>query len=91
MTGLALVFWVVPRGLRDRMFRSQRGGASIQALAVLPFENLSGDSSKGYFADGFTDELITDWQSKPRSGSSHVPRWSAIKHHERLFPKSHRN
>jgi TolB-like protein/tetratricopeptide (TPR) repeat protein len=32
----------------------------IQSLAVLPFDNLSGDSSKEYFADGFTDELITD-------------------------------
>jgi TolB-like protein/DNA-binding winged helix-turn-helix (wHTH) protein/tetratricopeptide (TPR) repeat protein len=32
----------------------------IQSLAVLPFENLSGDSSKDYFADGFTDELTTD-------------------------------
>lgn len=32
----------------------------IESLAVLPFENLSGDPSKDYFADGFTDELITD-------------------------------
>ena len=32
----------------------------IASLAVLPFENLSGDPSKDYFADGFTDELITD-------------------------------
>jgi len=31
----------------------------IESVAVLPFENLSGDSSKEYFADGFTDELIT--------------------------------
>jgi TolB-like protein/DNA-binding winged helix-turn-helix (wHTH) protein/Flp pilus assembly protein TadD len=34
--------------------------ATIQSLAVLPLENLSGDVSQDYFADGMTDELITD-------------------------------
>ena len=33
---------------------------SIQSLAVLPMENLSGDASRDYFADGMTDALITD-------------------------------
>jgi TolB-like protein/DNA-binding winged helix-turn-helix (wHTH) protein len=32
---------------------------NIQSLAVLPLENLSGDSSQDYFADGMTDALIT--------------------------------
>ena len=32
---------------------------SIQSLAVIPLENLSGDTSQDYFADGMTDELIT--------------------------------
>src|SRR5215831_15509876 len=31
----------------------------IRSLAVLPLENLSGDASQEYFADGMTDELIT--------------------------------
>lgn len=30
------------------------------AVAVLPFANLSGDPSQDYFADGITDDLITD-------------------------------
>src|SRR6516225_4230499 len=30
----------------------------IQSLAVLPLENLSGDPSQDYFADGMTDALI---------------------------------
>lgn len=30
----------------------------IRSLAVLPLENLSGDDSQEYFADGMTDELI---------------------------------
>lgn len=39
--------------------RAQSPAASIRSLAVLPLENLSGDASQGYFADGLTDELIT--------------------------------
>lgn len=33
---------------------------TIRSLAVLPLESLSGDASQDYFADGMTDELITD-------------------------------
>src|SRR5262249_14637100 len=32
----------------------------IRSLAVLPFESLSNDASQDYFADGMTDELISD-------------------------------
>src|SRR5262245_27932518 len=32
----------------------------IHSLAVLPLENLTGDSSQEYFVDGMTDALITD-------------------------------
>ncbi len=32
---------------------------AIRSIAVLPLENLSGDPSQDYFADGITDELIT--------------------------------
>lgn len=32
----------------------------IRSLAVLPLENLSGDPNQQYFADGLTDELITE-------------------------------
>src|ERR1700733_1471251 len=34
--------------------------ASIRSLAVLPLESLSSDASQDYFADGMTDELISD-------------------------------
>jgi TolB-like protein/DNA-binding winged helix-turn-helix (wHTH) protein len=33
--------------------------ATIHSLAVLPLDNLSGDPSQDYFADGMTDELTT--------------------------------
>src|ERR1700721_3111139 len=43
------------------LFRSrERAPTAIQSLAVLPLENLSGDAAQNYFADGMTDELITD-------------------------------
>jgi len=32
----------------------------IRSLAVLPLESLSNDASQEYFADGMTDELISD-------------------------------
>src|SRR2546427_3733566 len=38
-----------------------RGGLGpIESLAVLPLEELSGSPGQDYFADGMTDELITD-------------------------------
>jgi TolB-like protein len=37
-----------------------RQGDRIEALAVLPLENLSGDPEQEYFADGMTETLIGD-------------------------------
>jgi TolB-like protein/DNA-binding winged helix-turn-helix (wHTH) protein/Tfp pilus assembly protein PilF len=45
---------------RRRHESSKATEASIRSIAVLPFDNFSGDSSQDYFADGMTDELITD-------------------------------
>jgi len=45
-------------GLRDWIFKTTTPH-SFRSLAVLPLENLSGDSKQDYFADGMTEELIT--------------------------------
>ena len=37
--------------------RTQPAGRAM--LAVLPFQNLTGDSAQEYFSDGFTEEMIT--------------------------------
>jgi TolB-like protein/DNA-binding winged helix-turn-helix (wHTH) protein/Tfp pilus assembly protein PilF len=43
------------------LFRTRGSPPSgIRSLAVLPLENLSGDAAQNYFADGMTDELITN-------------------------------
>ena len=44
---------------RDKLFGRPRV-PQIRSLAVLPFENLSGDQDQDYFADGMTEALITD-------------------------------
>ena len=47
------ILWLVP--VLDRA-----NAAPIHSIAVLPFNNLSGDASQNYLADGMTDQLITD-------------------------------
>jgi TolB-like protein/DNA-binding winged helix-turn-helix (wHTH) protein/Tfp pilus assembly protein PilF len=50
-----LALWMVP------VFSHRTAATSpIRSIAVLPLDNLSGDSSQDYFADAMTDELITD-------------------------------
>jgi TolB-like protein/DNA-binding winged helix-turn-helix (wHTH) protein/Flp pilus assembly protein TadD len=55
----SLLIGVNIRGWRDRLLAKPRT-APIQSIAVLPLENLTGDPSQDYFADGMTDALITD-------------------------------
>jgi TolB-like protein/DNA-binding winged helix-turn-helix (wHTH) protein/Tfp pilus assembly protein PilF len=47
-----------PRDWRERLF----GGAAgpVRSIAVLPLQNLTGDSAQEYFADGMTEALTTD-------------------------------
>ncbi|MGB6133835.1 MAG: winged helix-turn-helix domain-containing protein [Acidobacteriaceae bacterium] len=45
--------------LAARSWIGHNRAAPIHSLAVLPLDNLSGDPSQEYFADGMTDELTT--------------------------------
>jgi TolB-like protein/DNA-binding winged helix-turn-helix (wHTH) protein len=55
---LFIAFLPGARGVGD-LSLGRAGGARISSLAVLPLDDLSGDKSQDYFADGMTDELIT--------------------------------
>jgi TolB-like protein/DNA-binding winged helix-turn-helix (wHTH) protein/Tfp pilus assembly protein PilF len=62
---LTLVLGLNLAGLRDRLLtviplKRVAGPSRIESLAVLPLENLSRDPEQEYFADGMTEELITD-------------------------------
>ncbi|MBZ5544741.1 MAG: hypothetical protein LAO07_13850, partial [Acidobacteriia bacterium] len=56
---LAVLIGLNVGGLRDRLLRPA-AAPKIRSLAVLPLENLSGDKEQEYFADGMTEELITN-------------------------------
>ena len=43
-----------------KRYSGSRESSVIRSLAVLPLESLSNDASQDYFADGMTDELISD-------------------------------
>ena len=49
LASVVLVAWLV---------QSRGASPAIRSVAVLPLENLSGDPSQEYFADGMTDQLI---------------------------------
>jgi TolB-like protein/DNA-binding winged helix-turn-helix (wHTH) protein len=63
--------------VRRRLFASS-SPARIQSLAVLPLENLSGDPTQDYFADGVTDELTTELAQVP--GLRVISRISAMQY-----------
>src|SRR2546425_7941854 len=52
---------------------------AIKSLAVLPLENLTGDSAQDYFVDGMTDTLITNLT---KLGSLHVISRTSAMHYK---------
>ena len=55
---VAALLWFNIHGWRDRLI-GRTSSRHVHSLAVLPLENLSGDPTQDYFADGMTDEIIT--------------------------------
>jgi eukaryotic-like serine/threonine-protein kinase len=56
--GAGLAYWLNGKKPKGKAALPLPG--AIQSIAVLPLENLSGDPSQDYFADGMTDALITE-------------------------------
>lgn len=59
MGGLILAVALSTVSWRHHIFWTH-ASSRIRSIAVLPLQNLSGDPSQEYFADGMTDALITD-------------------------------
>jgi TolB-like protein len=57
--GVGLVAVIGYAGFQ-RWFSGSHGQPEIRSIAILPLENLSGDPGQNYFADGMTEELISD-------------------------------
>ncbi len=57
------VLWLQPWAPREQPASVERMAFPLPdkpSIAVLPFTNMSGDPEQEYFADGITDDLITD-------------------------------
>jgi TolB-like protein/DNA-binding winged helix-turn-helix (wHTH) protein/thioredoxin-like negative regulator of GroEL len=52
---ISIVFWLARTGGAPTS-----AAPRLNSIAVLPLDNLSGDPSEEFFADGMTDQLITD-------------------------------
>jgi TolB-like protein/DNA-binding winged helix-turn-helix (wHTH) protein/Tfp pilus assembly protein PilF len=52
---ISIAFWLARTGGAPAS-----AAPRLNSIAVLPLENLSGDPSEEFFADGMTDQLITD-------------------------------
>ena len=76
LCALALVAYV----LVHRPARGVGPATDRVAIAVLPFENLSGDSSQEYFSDGLTEEMTTQLSTVNPRGLGVLARTSAMRY-----------
>ena len=49
--------------------RARSAPPALRSIAVIPLQNLSGDPSQEFFADGLTHQLITEMSQYPRAAS----------------------
>jgi len=68
------------RGYRFMAPVSKTGKNRATMLAVLPFENLSGDQEQEYFSDGLTEEMITQLARLNPDRLSVIARTSSLRY-----------
>ena len=88
-TALAVVVTVVVGfdvgGVRGRLAGTPPNEGRIK-LAVLPFQNLTGDRDEEYFSDGLTDEMITQLGRLHPQRLSVIARTSSMRYKSRDVP-----
>jgi TolB-like protein/Tfp pilus assembly protein PilF len=72
-------------GVRERLLGSPPAAEPIK-LAVLPFENLTGDPQQEYFSDGLTQEMITQLGRLHPQRLSVIARTSSMRYKNRDVP-----
>ena len=72
-------------GVRERLSGSPSAAEPIK-LAVLPFENLTGDPEQEYFSDGLTEEMITQLGRLHPQRLSVIARTSSMRYKNRDVP-----
>jgi len=71
--------------VRERLVGTPLDTTQIK-LAVLPFENLTGDPEQEYFSDGLTEEMITQLGRLHPQGLSVIARTSSMRYKNRDTP-----
>jgi TolB-like protein/DNA-binding winged helix-turn-helix (wHTH) protein/Flp pilus assembly protein TadD len=91
-TGVAIVIIIIIAAFYPRLFRFQAGSSHSGGrtmLAVLPFENLTGDATQEYFSDGMTEEMIAQLGSLDPDQMGVIARTSVMhyKHSQEHLPQ----
>jgi TolB-like protein/tRNA A-37 threonylcarbamoyl transferase component Bud32/Tfp pilus assembly protein PilF len=82
---LALLLGLNVGGLRNRLLGRAAPAPAIR-LAVLPFENLSGDPQQEYFSDGMTQEMIAQLGRLHPESLSVIARSSVLRYKKTNTP-----
>jgi len=82
---LALILGLNVGGLRNRLLGRAAPAPAIR-LAVLPFENLSGDPQQEYFSDGMTQEMIAQLGRLHPESLSVIARSSVLRYKKTNTP-----
>jgi TolB-like protein/tRNA A-37 threonylcarbamoyl transferase component Bud32 len=82
---LALIFGLNVGGLRSKLL-GRTAPVPAMRLAVLPFENLSGDPEQEYFSDGMTGEMIAQLGRLHPGSLSVIARTSVMRYKKTNAP-----
>jgi adenylate cyclase len=83
VTTYAIVEDYLPKTSRHRV-KILTGSSTIESLAVMPFQNLSGDPKQQYFVDGMQDALITELSQI--SSLRVISRTSTMRYRDSMIP-----